>query len=441
MSARIVFTGPELRPERAAEIFCEVAPLVVGRPLALREGVGASSSGGGTCWRRQWDDGDVSVIAGVAEGHGNPRDGDGYLIDCEIKGPYDGKLWWRATLHQACGTAPILGSPLAFDVLGLSPAAFDAVRARIAALLPEHRDVTFEDAYAVRCLVEERALRGEHDWLRDFLARPILPHHGWASAALCERKIALRGLDVETARTWTQLAPESSRAWEALADVGGGPETSAAEARWLAALTHPFALRAIEAAGEVAPLPSTALAAAMAHVFHDPRWRWLDARDRDGFAAAADAWRPAPSRRLTLARPVSPNRDALTVEIARAAGFEGARWIPGRAAIYGPPLAPPGTLSARCGVGTGHSVRSAEIALAAPSARSRVVATCHTNCEDRLASFGLVWCGPERQIVWRTSLAGEPPLATQSPVEVDVIDGGDGRWGDAALEALSARRP
>jgi len=261
-----------------------------------------------------------------------------------------------------------------------------------------------------------------------------LPHG--PSAELCARKIALRGVDPETARTWVTIEPAATRGWQALADADGDEHTSAEEARFLAALTHPFSPRSLEAAGRGFPLEAGALSGAMAHVFLDPRWRWIDPADRDAFEANGGAWSPAPSRRVTWTRPARVSFEAIDTELAKVLGFAQPLAITRGATVTGPPPAPRGPLSPPCRLGPGPPAPRAILEPPQPVPRSRAVAVCHTNCEDRLSSFGLAWLGPQQQVVWRSSLTGEVAAAVRTPIELDVIDGGDGTWGDSIVRAL-----
>jgi hypothetical protein len=442
MSGCILLDGPPLRLERAVEVLRAIAPLVFGCPLALQEverELLRDGNGGSACWRALWRDGEFELAAIVENGPGNPRDGYGYVASAKLMGPYRGKTWWRAEFYGS-GYEPELQPRLRLGLLGLAPSDDEAIRARVLALLPGYRDVTLEDRHAVHDLLSDFEHHGHEAWVRDFLAQPLLPSTPWASAALCERKIALRGVDHETARTWLTLTPAASRGWQALADNGGDGATTAEEARLLAALTHPFSLRALEDAGESAPIPGAALAGAMAHVFQDPRWRWIDAADRDAYEAGIAAWVPAPSRRVSLERPAGQPIDKVIVDLFQRAGFASAPAVTFGPAITGAPLAAPGSLSSACGIGTGHSVRRAAIELMTPVHRSHVVAVCHTNCEDRLSTFALAWRCMQQQIVLRTSLTGEPPTASRTPIELDVIDTGDGEWGEDIVARLVAAR-
>jgi hypothetical protein len=442
----VVLAGPPLPLARGAEVIREIAPLVLGRPLALveveREALD-DLDGRSACWRALWRDGEVELEASVANGPGNPRDGYGYTMSAKLSVPAPGpgpQRGWRAELY-AGGYEPELTGPIRLHLFGVSPEGFDAIRARLAVLLPEYRDVTFEDPYAVGGIVADFDRQGHVEWVRAFLAQPLVPGVRWVTDALCERKVALRGADPETARTWVTLAPFASRGWASLADAGGDATTSAEAARFLAALTHPFSPVAIERAAAHFPVEGTALAAAMAHVFRDPRWRWLAAEDRDAYEARAAAWQPAPSRRVVWERPVAPSYDASDTElmkvlrIPRVARPE----LLGHSAS-GPPLAERGTLSHRCGIGTGHSLRRAAIDIAKPAGRSRAIALCHVNCEDRLAGFGLAWLDATAQVVWRWSSTEEGGVARRSAIEIDVIDVGDGAMGDAWVATLEAAR-
>ncbi len=440
MSGCILLAGPPLRLARVAEVLLDVAPIIVGRSLALQEVERErlpDGNGGSACWRAVWRDGDVEVVAIADNGPGNPRDGYGYGLSVKLMGPYMDKPWWRAEIYGG-GYEPELQSPIRIGLLGLAPETYEAVRSRVLELLPEHRDVTFDDAHAVRSLVQDFDHHGHEAWVRDFLARPILLNTAWASAALCERKLALHGPDLDTVRRWLYLAPASSRAWQALADAGGDGAISPEDASFLAALTHPFSARAIETAGACAPIPGAALAAAMAHVFHDPWWRWIDVEDRDRFDRNTTAWVPAPSRRVVVETRASQPIDAILAELFARVQMPNAAAVQHGPAITGAPLADPGALSSACGIGTGHSLRRAAIELAEPVARSRLLAVCHTNCEDRLSTFALAWFGPQAQLVLRTSLTGEPLVATRTPIQIDLIDMGDGTWAESVAQRLSA---
>jgi hypothetical protein len=141
-----------------------------------------------------------------------------------------------------------------------------------------------------------------------------------------------------------------------------------------------------------------------------------------------------------LERPAGQPIDKVIVDLFQRAGFASAPAVTFGPAITGAPLAAPGSLSSACGIGTGHSVRRAAIELMTPVHRSHVVAVCHTNCEDRLSTFALAWRCMQQQIVLRTSLTGEPPTASRTPIELDVIDTGDGEWGEDIVARLVAAR-
>lgn len=437
----ILLAGPALSVARGAEVIREIAPLVIGRPLSLVE-VEKNSlddrDGRGACWAARWRDGDIELEAGVGNGEGNPRDGYGYSMGAKLIGPYKDKpSWWRAQLFGG-GWEPDLQSPIRLSLLGVSPEAYAAIRARVLELLPEHRDVTLDDSHAVRELLSSFDHHGHVEWVRDFLARPLVVGPLWVTPELCARKVALRGADPETVRTWVTLAPYASAGWAALADLGGDASTSAEAARFLAALTNPFSAVAIERAAMGFPIEIGALAGAMAHLFRDARWRWLAAADRDAYQVRADTWQPAPSRRVTWQRPALLPYSAIEKEIVKVLGIPRVQGVEPCHVASGPPLAEAGTLSNRCGIGTGHLLQRAAIDVSVPAPRSPAVALCHVNCEDRLSGFGLAWLDPTAQVVWRWSLTEEGGTAVRGPIEIDVIDSGDGATGESWVAKLEA---
>lgn len=441
MSEVILLAGPALSIDRGAEVIREIAPLVIGRPLSLVEVERTTlddADGRSACWAARWRDGDVELEASVSNGPGNPRDGYGYSMSAKLFSPYADKAsWWRAEFYGS-GWEPRVTSPIRLGLLGVSPDAYAAVRARVLELLPEHRDVTFEDTHAVRELVSSFDHHGHVEWVRDFLAQPLVPGVAWVTPELCARKIALRGADPVTARTWVTRAPFASGGWAALAEAGGDATTSADAALFLAALTHPFSPLTIERAAASFPIEGGALAGAMAHLFRDDRFRWLHAADRSAYQLRADAWQPAPSRRVVWQRPAHLAYSAIDAEIVKLLGIPHVHGLQPEHVASGPPLADAGTLSHRCGIGTGHSLRRAAIHVEPLAPRSRAIALCHVNCEDRLASFGLAWLDPAAQVVWRWSLTGEGEAAARSPIEIDVIDLGDGAMGDSWVATLEA---
>lgn len=439
MTAAVVLDGPSLTGEECLMLVREVAPLVIGRPLALQEverQTLADLDGRGACWSVVLRDGDVELRAGVFNGEGNPRDGYGYGLSAKLLIPgVDGASGWRAELYGG-GWEPVLAGPIRLYVIGLSPETFEAVRARVRALLPRHRDITFDDAYTVRSLVSDFDRHGHVAWVKDFLAQPLRQGLPWLTAELCERKIALHGPDPETARAWLGFEPYASLAWTALADAGGDASTREGEARLLAALTNPFSPGLVEAASKAYPIEAEALAGAMAHVYRDAAWRWLDASERDAFEARAHAWEPSTSTEVRWARPGHVASNAVEREIA-ALLLEGAAALENHFVVTGPPLAERGSLSHRVGLGTGHCARRAIVALDPNAPRSRVVATCQINAEDRLACFGLAWLDAARQLVWRFVVHEEGERMVRSPVALQVIDRGTDGWG-AELEARLA---
>jgi hypothetical protein len=441
VSEVILLAGPPLSVARGAEVILDIAPLVIARPLSLVEVERKTlddADGRGGCWAARWRDGDVELEASVGNGPGNPRDGYGYSMSVKLFSPYGEKAsWWRAEFYGG-GWEPHLTSPIRLGLLGVSPDAYAAIRARVLELLPEHRDITLEDAYAVRELVSSFDHHGHVEWVRDFLAQPLVPGVPWVTAELCARKIALRGADAETARTWVTRAPFASSGWSALAEAGGDANTSAESALFLAALTHPFSPVTIELAAPSFPVEGGALAGAMAHLFRDDRFRWLGAADRDAFQLRADAWQPSPSRRVVWQRPAHLAYSAIDAEIVKLLGIPRVHAVTPEHVASGPPLANAGALTSRCGVGTGHSLRRAAIDVDVPAPRSRAIALCHVNCEDRLSSFGFAWLDPTAQVVWRWSLTGEGEAATRSPIEIDVIDLGNGAMGDSWVATLTA---
>jgi hypothetical protein len=319
VTAAVVLDGPSLTGEECLMLVREVAPLVIGRPLALQEverQTLADLDGRGACWSVVLRDGDVELRAGVFNGEGNPRDGYGYGLSAKLLIPgVDGASGWRAELYGG-GWEPVLAGPIRLYVIGLSPETFEAVRARVRALLPRHRDITFDDAYTVRSLVSDFDRHGHVAWVKDFLAQPLRQGLPWLTAELCERKIALHGPDPETARAWLGFEPYASLAWTALADAGGDASTREGEARLLAALTNPFSPGLVEAASKAYPIEAEALAGAMAHVYRDAAWRWLDASERDAFEARAHAWEPSTSTEVRWARPGHVASNAVEREIA-----------------------------------------------------------------------------------------------------------------------------
>lgn len=82
MSEVILLAGPSLSVARGAEVILDIAPLVIGRPLALVEIERKTlddADGRGGCWAARWRDGDVDL-------------GDGAMGDS-----------WVATLEAAAG--------------------------------------------------------------------------------------------------------------------------------------------------------------------------------------------------------------------------------------------------------------------------------------------------------------------------------------------------
>lgn len=446
MSITVVFEGPEISVERGVELIHAVAPLVIGRALDLREVERVKLEdldGRSACWGARWVDGDVELVAHVSNGPGNPRDGYGYSMSVKLLGRYEERSpWWRAELHDG-SWEPTFRGPIRLRLLGVSPDAFDAIRARATAFLGAHRDVTLDDPYALRELVESFDREGHHAWVRAFLGRPLRVSDPWITASLCARKVSLLGADPETARTWVTLEPHASRAWTALADAGGDAITDEGDARLLAALTNPFSTCAIERAASTHPIDATALAGAMSHVFADPAWRWLDADDRDAHAARAEAWRPSASVSVTWERPGHVLSAAVDREIAAFFDAKDAARLETSYVHSGPPLAERGALSHQCGIGTGHSVRRAIVELAPIPSRSRIVAACQVNAEDRLACFGLVWRDATRQVVWRYVVRQEGEKLVRSPITFHVIDQGTDGWGaeTAANLACHIARP
>ncbi|MBX7194183.1 MAG: hypothetical protein K1X94_19165 [Sandaracinaceae bacterium] len=445
MSAAVLLAGPPISLEQGVELLRAIAPTLLERPIVLREAgreVQPDMDGRSACWSGRWVDGDVELVASVSNGDGNPRDGYGYNLSAKLLASFEGRPWWRAELYGG-GWDPALSSPIRLGLLGVSPTAFDAIRARALEVLPTHRDVTFDDPYATRDVLDEFERGGHTEWLRTFLARPLLPHLPWMSAHLCELKVALRGPDTETARTWATIYPAQTLAWAALADAGGDAQTSEGDARWLAALTHPFSARSIEAAALAHPVEASALAAAMAHVFLDPSWRWLDPLDRDAFEARRDDWRAAESSRVEWERAGRVSSAAIDLELATLLGLRDAPKLEGSAIVTGPPIAGTGGLGVGCGLGPHHSVRRAILTLDEVPSRSDAVAVCHTNAEDRLACFGLAWLDAQRQVIWRSVLREIDGTFVRSPILIDVIDTGDGAWGAelaATLRASATRR-
>lgn len=440
MTAAVVLDGPSLTGEECLALVREVAPLVIGRPLALQEverQTLADLDGRGACWSVVLRDGDVELRAGVFSGEGNPRDGYGYGLSVKLLVPsVDGARGWRAELYGG-GWEPVLAGPIRLYVIGLSPETFEAVRARVRALLPRHRDITFDDAYTVRSLVSDFDRHGHVAWVKDFLAQPLRHGLPWLTADLCARKIELHGPDAETARAWLGFEPWASLAWTALADAGGDADTREGDARLLAALTNPFSPLLVEAASRSHPIEAEALASAMAHVYRDPAWRWLDAEERAAFDARAHAWEPSAFTSVHWERPGHVASSAVDRELAEALHFQRAAALEHGYVVTGPPLAERGTLSHRVGIGTGHSVRRAVLEPHDVPSRSAVLAVSHTNAEDRLASFGLLWLDAERHLVWRAVLTEESGALVRSPLELRVIDRGTDGWGLRAADALS----
>jgi hypothetical protein len=172
MSASVLFAGSSISLEQGVELLRAIAPLLLERPIALREAgreVQPDMEGRSACWSGRWVDGDVELIASVSNGDGNPRDGYGYNLSAKLLAPFEGKPWWRAELFGG-GWEPTLSSPIRLGLLGVSPTAFDAIRARALEVLPTHRDVTFDDPYAMRSLLQEFERGGHTEWLRTFLA-------------------------------------------------------------------------------------------------------------------------------------------------------------------------------------------------------------------------------------------------------------------------------
>ncbi|MBN8610162.1 MAG: hypothetical protein J0L92_06245 [Deltaproteobacteria bacterium] len=437
MSVTVVLEGPGISVERGVELIRAAAPLVIGRALDLREVERVrldDQDGRSACWAARWVDGDVELAASVMNGDGNPRDGYGYSMSVKLLASYEGRSpGWRAELIDG-GWEPMFRGPIRLRLLGVTPEALDAIRVQAVALLGAHRDVTFDDPYALREVVETFDREGHHAWVRDFLARPLRSTDTWVSASLCARKMALLGADPETARTWLTIEPFASLAWSALAEAGGDATSSEGDARILAALTNPFSPCAIERAASARPIDASALSAAMSHVFADPAWRWLDANDRDAYAARPDAWQPSACVSATWERPGHVPSAAVDREIATFFEAKGAARLETSYVHSGPPLAERGTLSHHCGIGTGHSVRRAIVELAPIAARSRVVAACQTNAEDRLACFGLVWLDATRHVVWRYVVHHEGEKLVRSPITFHLIDHGTEGWG-AQIEA------
>lgn len=433
MSGTILLAGPRLSFDRGIELLQTIAPLVLGRALALtlvESSEEADSNYHTKCGRRLFRDGDVALHASLLNGDGNPRDGWGYHLTIELRSTDARGERVRASLHGS-SYDPSFDDPLRVRVEGASPETRALIADALRLRFPEHRDTTFTDPWTVRETLDDLSRHGHEAWVRDFLSQPLLPTTPGVSAHLCARKLALFGPDAVTARTAVTLDAFSSVGWRALADAGGDELTSAADARVLAALTNPFDVTLVEAAH----LPH--LTAAIAHVIRDPRWRWLEGAARDAYEARAERFEPAPSLRVVWTRPEATTFGRLDVEVLTALGVPRPERIDQGFTAFGPPLAPPGSLSHACGIGTGHSVRRAMIDLASPAEESLVAAACHTNCEDRLTSFGIAWLGRQRQIVWRSSYAEASGQPTRTPIEIDVIDHGDGRWAHETVASLS----
>jgi hypothetical protein len=441
VTAAIVLAGPDLPAERAFELLRELAPILLERPLQWveveRQRLG-DLDGRAACWSTVLRDGHVELRGGVDNGPGNPRDGYGYTMSMKLLEVAGGREAWRAEIHGGA-YEPTLTGPIRLYVHGVSPTAFDAARARALALLPDHRDVTFEDSHALRGLIADFDRHGHVAWVRELLKRPLRPGAPWVSAALCARKIELLGPDAETARAWVTLEPHASLAWAALADAGGDASTREGDARFLAALTNPFSPRTIEAASRSHPVEAGALADALAHVWADPAWRWLDADERDAFETFARSWAPSPSTTVTWLRAGHLASAEVDREIAACFLPHAAAQLASSYVLTGPPLAARGAMSNRCGLGTGHAVRRAIVAPSDLAARSSVVAVSQTNAEDRLACFGVVWLDAERQLVWRAVVHEEGEKLVRSPIALDVIDRGRSGWGVEITQRLATR--
>jgi len=144
------------------------------------------------------------------------------------------------------------------------------------------------------------------------------------------------------------------------------------------------------------------------------------------------------SRRVVWRRPANLLHNVVDTEIAKTLAIPRVTVSAAYHVASGPPLAARGKLSHSCGIGTGHMLRRTAIDVTVPAPRSCAIALCHANCEDRLSAFGLAWLDPTAQVVWRWSLTGEGAAAVRSPIEIDVIDLGDGATGDACVAALEA---
>lgn len=208
MSASIVFSGPPLSPQRALALMKEIAPLVIGRPLSLVRVEGGSLSdgnGAAACWFETWADGDVTLSATVDNDSGNPRDGWGYSITLKLMSRYlDKPQWWRAEINGG-GWEPMLSSPFRVGLLGVTPADYEVIRARLVALLPEHRDQSFADAYAILATLEDFVNHGHSDWVKAYYAGQTSLPAPRLSAYLCAHKTGLMGPDPITAGTWVEL--------------------------------------------------------------------------------------------------------------------------------------------------------------------------------------------------------------------------------------------
>jgi hypothetical protein len=432
----MVLAGPDLPATRGFEVLRELAPILLDRPLAWLEVERRrlpDLNGGSACWSTILRDGHIELRGSVDNGDGNPRDGWGYSMSFKLFVIEDGREAWRAEIFGG-GYEPILTGAFRLCVRGVSPAAFDAARARALALLPDHRDVTFDDSHALRGLIADFDRHGHVAWVRDFLKQPLRPGVPWVSAALCARKLELLGPDAETARAWATIEPHASRAWSALAEAGGDARTHEGDARFLAALTNPFSPRTIEAASRSHPVE--AVAGAVTHVWADPAWRWLVADERDAFEAYARSWAPSSSATVTWQRAGHVASSDVDREIAAVFQPDAAIELASSYVLMGPPLAERGAMSHRCGIGTGHTVRRAIVEPSEIAARSGVIAVSQTNAEDRLACFGLVWLDAERQLVWRAVVHEEGERLERSPIELRVIDRGVSGWGAEITEHL-----
>ncbi len=432
--------GPPVRLEECVVMLRAIAPLIFHRPMELREVERETiedRDGRGACWAMRAVDGEVQLVGVVGSGEGNPRDGYGYTISARLLAPWrDKPSWWRAELYGS-NWEPCLVGVVRLHLIDLDPAQFDAIRARAIEAWPNHRDVTDADPHAVREQVESFDASGHHERVRALLAAPLRDTMTWVSAALCARRTELLGPDAVTARTWVSREPHASRGWSALADAGGDATTSEGDARMLAALTNPFSTVAIERAAITHPTEASALAAAISHVFLDPAWRWLDVGDRDAYAARVDAWQPSASESAIWERPGHVLSAALDREIATFFDTKDAVRLETSYVHTGPPLAERGSLSHQCGIGTGHSVRRAIVEQTPIAARSRVVAACQINAEDRLACFGLVWLDATRHVVWRYVVHAEGERLVRSPITFHVIDRATDDWGVATAASLT----